>query len=804
MSDIKNRPTILIVDDVPENLDVLKSLLMTDYMVRPATNGALALRLARMTPRPDLILLDIMMPDMDGHAVCRHLKSDPLTRDIPIIFVTARSRVEDELEGLQMGAADYITKPISPYIVRARVSTQLELHRIHRELEEKNHRLYEINERLTSSMEKLSASEDRFRGLVQTIPDIVYKIDSEGRFTFLNKSIERLGYHQSDLIGRHFSEIIHEADVKLVSIDDVLKRIGPGTSNPSQKLFDERRTGVRMTMGLEIRLKTKAGKPAEVAEIKNISAPTDTVNVEVNSTGLYGDVGIDTSAQLRQYVGTVGVIRDITDRQKTHQALLDERKLLRQLINAVPLPIFFVNRDGNLIFFNEAFRNFKGIGLHQIETINLTELFNTAACQHLKQLIDSVLAADDDSTVVDTCDDIEDGSGQTRSVRTILTKFQRQDPPTSAAIAVFVDVTEQKKFTKELIKARKTAEEMAEKAEVANRAKSDFIANMSHEIRTPLNAVIGLTYLCLQTSLTDKQRDYLNNVSKSAHALLQMLTDILDFANTETGQIVMEEVSFVLDDVLHALMTKFCSKSQKKGVQLLLDNKGGTPYRLHGDARRLSQVLSHLLANAIKFTKSGQVIIQVEPVAETDIDLLFKFSVHDTGIGMSQQQIDKLFQKFSQCDTALNRDHGGIGIGLAMSQRLVALMGGDIKVESTLGQGSQFTFTSRFRKAVEPSDGVSVMDDELLPASADDDVLPDATEAITGGESLELLFRQAVALLLGFDAEVEQVVARMAPLARSLSQRERLASIQHSLSRYDYETSLTLLSQWAEEEGITV
>ena len=159
---------------------------------------------------------------------------------------------------------------------------------------------------------------------MQTIPDIVYKIDAEGKFTFLNKSVERLGYHQSDLIGQHFSKIMHSADVNDVSLEKVKERVGAGTLNPDQKVFDERRSGVRMTVGLEIRLKTKSGKVAEFVEIKSIDQQS--LSVEVNSTGLYGDVGNDTSYRNRQYVGTVGVIRDITDRQKVQKALLESKK----------------------------------------------------------------------------------------------------------------------------------------------------------------------------------------------------------------------------------------------------------------------------------------------------------------------------------------------------------------------------------------------------------------------------------------------------------------------------------------------
>ncbi|MBF0444845.1 MAG: response regulator [Magnetococcales bacterium] len=352
MSERYVKPSILIVDDSPDNLHLLKDILVEQYTVRPAINGKLALQLAAMEPQPDLILLDIEMPDMDGYEVCRQLKKNIKTRDIPVIFVTAKTGDEHELEGLLLGAVDYITKPINSHIIKARVQTHIALRNLYYEKEEKNRQLYEVKEQLAASLEKYSLAQDRFNGLVQTIPDIVYKIDSNGMFTFLNKSVERLGYSQSDLIGKHFTEIIHITDIKEASLDVIIARIGKGTVKPDQKAFDERRSGERMTVGLEIRLKTKAGKAAEVVEIKNIDPIT--VNVEVNSTGLYGDIASQATNNNRQYIGTVGVIRDITDRQKAEKALRKEQMLLKQLVDSVPLPIFMVDGDGKLALTNKA------------------------------------------------------------------------------------------------------------------------------------------------------------------------------------------------------------------------------------------------------------------------------------------------------------------------------------------------------------------------------------------------------------------------------------------------------------------
>ncbi|MEO5368906.1 MAG: response regulator [Magnetococcus sp. DMHC-1] len=572
-------------------------------------------------------------------------------------------------------------------------------------MEEKNRRLYEINERLSSSLEQLSASEERFRSLVQTIPDIVYKIDAEGRFTFLNKSIERLGYHQSDLIGKHFSEIIHSADIQDASLQKVIERIGKGAINPDQKVFDERRTGVRMTVGLEIRLKTKTGKTDHVYELRNID--TQSVNVEVNSAGLYGEIGNDTSYRSRQYVGTVGVIRDITDRQKIQNAFMEERKLLRQLIDAVPYPIFFLENHGELIFSNEAFQAFVARPGDKLEG----KSFHEFCCNNDASKMDSVLATLLEDAAVHRVRqelEIDSGAGTKHVMDVILLKFQRTNQPLPAIIGIMVDVTEQRASMVKLIQAKKEAEIMAANAAQASRAKGEFLANMSHEIRTPLNAVTGLTHLCLQTELTGQQRDYLNKVSLSAHALLQLINDILDFSKIEAGKLTMEHVGFSMEELLGGIVAILGVKSQEKGLELLLDTKSTVPRHLRGDSLRLGQVLINLLGNAIKFTEKGEVTLTIDMVEERkegkerEENVLLQFVVCDTGIGMTEEQVNNLFQEFYQGDSTMTRKYGGTGLGLAISKRLVEMMGGGLSVESEPGQGSTFTFTARFDWGVEP------------------------------------------------------------------------------------------------------
>ncbi|MBF0421046.1 MAG: response regulator [Magnetococcales bacterium] len=235
-------------------------------------------------------------------------------------------------------------------------------------------------------------------------------------------------------------------------------------------------------------------------------------------------------------------------------------------------------------------------------------------------------------------------------------------------------------------------EELAQKAEDANRAKSEFLANMSHEIRTPMNAVIGLTHLCLQTKLTPRQHDYLHKAHGSATSLLRIINDILDFSKIEAGKLDMESIPFTIEEVLGNLAATVSLKAQEKNLEFVLDADRTIPHSLIGDPLRLGQILINFCNNSIKFTEKGEITVLVRIVERREQFIRLNFCVQDTGIGMTVEQQEKLFQSFSQADSSITRKYGGTGLGLTISKRLIQLMGGDVAVSSTPGKGSQFTF----------------------------------------------------------------------------------------------------------------
>jgi PAS domain S-box-containing protein len=404
---------------------------------------------------------------------------------------------------------------------------------------------------------------------------------------------------------------------------------------------------------------------------------------------------------------TKALQQEVADRELAQKALGESEARLRGILEDQTELIFRFNPDGILTFVNGIYARFWESSPEDLVGRNVMELVNEPVRREISGQLAQLTPTDPISTQL--YEFARSGEDLRWFECTVRAFFDDAGNPV-AYQSVARDITDRKRAEDAMVRAKEYAEQandqlqeaiaranqLATEAAVANAAKSEFLANMSHEIRTPMNGIIGMTGLLLDTELDRVQWEYTESIRESSDALLSIINDILDFSKIEAGRLDLDVINFDLRIALEEVVDLLAVRAHEKGLEIASLVDPGVPSLLQGDPGRLRQVLINLVSNAIKFTERGEVIIHITLDEETGQNVIVRFSVTDTGIGIPSDRMDRLFKSFSQVDGSTTRKYGGTGLGLAISKKLVALMGGEIGVESEEGKGSTFWFTCQF------------------------------------------------------------------------------------------------------------
>lgn len=493
---------------------------------------------------------------------------------------------------------------------------------------------------LADLMGRISNNEERFRQILESSGEGLFGLDIEGKITFINPAAcKNLGYLADELLGVNAHDKFHYKYLDGKEYDDENCFMHSAYTQGITTLVDD-----------EVLWK-KDGTPLPIEYMATPIRENDIL------------------------AGAVISFRDITQRKLIEEEINKSQQMLQRILETSPIGFAIVTK-GIVKMHNPAIEKMVGLAIGKSMK---DEYVNPDDRQKiLKELQEKGILRNFDVQMYNSF----------REARDLMITYMLVDYHGEESIFYWcVDITERKKVEVELKLAKEIAEELSS-------AKADFLANMSHEIRTPMNAIIGMTHLVLKTELTERQKDYIKKVQNASQHLLGIINDILDFSKIEAGKILVEKVDFQLESVLENLANLVVEKAAVKGLEVVFDIDKMVPNDLIGDPLRIGQILINYANNAVKFTEKGEIKVTVKLLEHKDNKMLLYFAVSDTGIGLTEEQMAKLFQGFQQADASTTRKYGGTGLGLAISKNLAQLMEGNVGVESEPGEGSTFWFTA--------------------------------------------------------------------------------------------------------------
>ncbi len=399
------------------------------------------------------------------------------------------------------------------------------------------------------------------------------------------------------------------------------------------------------------------------------------------------------------YTRQIEVTKALLEKEMAYsKQLKNQHYFTTQLLDALPGGIFYLSRDDQLLGMNNKLIQHFGSGAEAYINRNLSEFPYISKVDYREYCLmkEEVLATRRPTVRQST---FISADGREWYALYSLNLYYLADGSVGGFLGVFTDISE--------IKEKEKALEVALKnANAATEAKSLFLANMSHEIRTPMNAILGMSRLVMESGLSPRQQDYINDIHSAATALLGIINDILDFSRIESGKLALESVDFDLEKVVNDTIRLFAEKAAERKLSLFVTLPPALPRWFRGDPLRLGQVLINLVGNAVKFTSAGEIEVKISQAESRKHQHQLTFSVRDTGIGIAPDNLERIFESFTQNDNSTTRHYGGTGLGLSISRNLVSLMGGQLSAESQLGLGSTFSFTVWLEQAtaVAPAD----------------------------------------------------------------------------------------------------
>jgi signal transduction histidine kinase/DNA-binding response OmpR family regulator len=717
---------ILVVDDSTANLQLLMDLLTEQgYSVYPASDGELALEFVQST-LPDLILLDIRMPRMDGYEVCRRLQADERTRSIPIVFLSILEDERDKVKGFQAGGVDYITKPFQPEEMLARVGLHLRMRELAEGLEEEvgtrteelmiaNKRLEEEIAERREAEEALRDSRQRLDNIVTNSPGAIYRCTNDEHLTmeFISAGITRIsGYPAEDFLnnrGRSYASIIHQDDCqkvidavsaalarkdhyemvyRLVAADGTLHWVhdqgrGVYTSEGQLLCLDGAIFDITAQREAEQTLKLNAERMEALLQLSQMTGASEDELMRFAY-----------EAATRLTHSKLGYLGLMSEDETTLNVQFWSREAMAEC--SVPdKPLVFPIETAGL--WGEAVRQHRPIITNDYAAPNPWKKGTPEGHVKLVRHMNLPVIVNGKIVLVAGVGNKEEDYTQTdvQQLSLLMEGMWR--------------LIERKRTEEELERyhnqledtVRQRTEELRlsrDAAEAANKAKSVFLANMSHELRTPLNAILGFSGIVRKDPLLpENERQNLDIINRSGEHLLTLINDVLEMAKIEGGGVQLSNAPFDLGDMVRDVTDMMQMRAGEKGLQLRIDQSSKFPRFIVGDEPRLRQVLINLIGNAIKYTEQGGVAVRLGTKHNEYSHLLVE--VEDSGPGIAARDQPRIFEPFVQLG-----EHGvskGTGLGLTITRQYVQMMGGNISLESTLGKGSLFRVELPLTKATE-------------------------------------------------------------------------------------------------------